>query len=478
MSLVEHERAPQPEAGTRPDAAPADEVVWDPHLPDLVLDATALADLMLGLAGVLPQGQVLGAPLCEATLESPPGEPRQVGVLLPSAALAKQALAAGGLVLRDEEHTPLAALEHLQKVPGSGQALHGIPRRLRAREGGVGGQRTVDFDDVSLHHRPLLLLERPATVDDLPALLAWAAGATAPVVLVPEHSDGRAWVPTRQLVRLATDLVEEVGLRHAEVRTVPLEPHDPRSDSALLERIARRLDATEVYSLSDTAPAGTAEQWEHARLALVDGRADGPLPGVPARTEAVLRAWLPRRSARGLALMFSGLSGSGKSTLARDVAAWVSANSTRTVTLLDGDRVRQMLSSGLGFDPASRELNVRRIGYVAAEIARHGGIAICSPIAPFATTREEVRHMVELSGDFILVHVCTPIEECERRDLKGLYARARLGQIPDFTGVSSPYDVPADADLRVDTTGVSRERAAQLVIDHLVEGGWLQGGAE
>ena len=310
MSLVEHERPPQPEAGTRPDAAPADEVVWDPHLPDLVLDATALADLMLGLAGVLPHGQVLGAPLCEATLESPPGEPRPVGVLLPSAALAKQALAAGGLVLRDEEHTPLAALEHLQKVPGSGQALHGIPRRLRAREGGVGGQRTVDFDDVSLHHRPLLLLERPAMLDDLAALLAWAAGATAPVVLVPEHSDGRAWVPTRQLVRLATDLVDEVGLDHAEVRTVPLEPHDPRSDSALLERIARRLDATEVYSLSDTAPAGTAEQWELARLALVDGRADGPLPGVPARTEAVLRAWLPRRSARGLALMFSGLSGS------------------------------------------------------------------------------------------------------------------------------------------------------------------------
>ncbi len=121
-------------------------------------------------------------------------------------------------------------------------------------------------------------------VDDLAALLAWAAGATAPVVLVPEHSDGRAWVPTRQLVRLATDLVDEIGLRHAEVRTVPLEPHDPRSDSALLERIARRLDATEVYSLSDTAPAGTAEQWEHARLALVDGRADAPCPASrPAR---------------------------------------------------------------------------------------------------------------------------------------------------------------------------------------------------
>ena len=141
---------------------------------------------------------------------------------------------------------------------------------------------------------------------------------------------------------------------------------------------------------------------------------------------------------------------------------------------LDGDRVRQMLSSGLGFDRASRELNVRRIGYVAAEIVRHGGIAICSPIAPFAHTREEVRHMVEQSGDFVLVHVSTPIEECERRDLKGLYAQARQGRIPDFTGISSPYDVPADADLRIDTSAVTREEAAQQVIAHLVQGGWVE----
>jgi sulfate adenylyltransferase len=312
---------------------------------------------------------------------------------------------------------------------------------------------------------------------DLAPLRAWAASVSAPVVLVPEHSDGRAWVPTRLLLRLAADLVGSIGAGDATLRTVPLEPHDPLSDSAIVDRIARRLGATAVHSLSDTSPADTATAWASARAALVDGRDAGPLVGVEPGTEAALRAWLPRRGQRGVALMFSGLSGSGKSTLARDVAAWMGARTTRTVTLLDGDRVRQMLSAGLGFDQASRELNVRRIGYVAAEIARHGGIAICSPIAPFAHTREEVRHMVEQAGDFVLVHVSTPIEECERRDLKGLYAQARQGRIPEFTGISSPYDVPTDADLRVDTSALGREEAAQQVIDYLTRGGWVQAGA-
>ena len=171
--------------------------------------------------------------------------------------------------------------------------------------------------------------------------------------------------------------------------------------------------------------------------------------------------------------MFTGLSGSGKSTLARDVADWVATHSSRTVSLLDGDRVRQLLSSGLGFDEASRELNVRRIGYVAAEVARHGGIAICSPIAPAATVRAEVRAMAECVGDFLLVHVSTPLEECERRDLKGLYAAARQGTVPHFTGISAPYDVPVDADLRVDTSRVERPQAARMVLDTLIDGGWL-----
>ena len=126
----------------------------------------------------------------------------------------------------------------------------------------------------------------------------------------------------------------------------------------------------------------------------------------------------------------------------------------RTVTSLDGDVVRRNLSAGLTFSREDRETNIRRIGWVAAEIARHRGIAICSPIAPFDETRQQVRAMVEAAGgDFVLVHVATPLEECERRDRKGLYAKARAGEIPEFTGISSPYEEPADATVRVDTTG-------------------------
>ena len=131
------------------------------------------------------------------------------------------------------------------------------------------------------------------------------------------------------------------------------------------------------------------------------------------------------------------------------------------MSLLDGDDVRRLLSSGLGFDHAARDLNVRRIGYVGSEVARHGGLAICAPIAPYAESRAAVRAMVEPVGDFVLVHVSTPLEECERRDLKGLYAKARAGLIPEFTGISDPYDVPTDADLVVDTAQVSREEALQ-----------------
>lgn len=155
----------------------------------------------------------------------------------------------------------------------------------------------------------------------------------------------------------------------------------------------------------------------------------------------------------GTVLFFTGLSGSGKSTLARAVRNQLVEAGER-VTLLDGDVVRRHLSSGLGFSAADRDTNIRRIGWVAAEIAHHGGVAICSPIAPFEQTRRAVREMAEARGArFVLVHVATPLSECERRDRKGLYARARRGEIPDFTGISSPYQTPDSPELRVDTIG-------------------------
>jgi sulfate adenylyltransferase len=182
----------------------------------------------------------------------------------------------------------------------------------------------------------------------------------------------------------------------------------------------------------------------------------------------------PAPGDRGLVLFFTGLSGSGKSTLARALHDVVLEQGERTVTSLDGDVVRRNLSAGLTFSKEDRETNIRRIGWVAAEIGRHGGVAICSPIAPFDATRRQVRAMVEdAGGAFVLIHVATPLEECERRDRKGLYARARRGEIPEFTGISSPYEEPEDATVRVDTTGRSVEDCLDDVLAVLEEAGYL-----
>jgi len=186
-----------------------------------------------------------------------------------------------------------------------------------------------------------------------------------------------------------------------------------------------------------------------------------------------LRAARPPRYERGLVIFFTGLSGSGKSTVARDLADALAERGDRTVSLLDGDQVRRLLSAGLSFSRADRDLNIARIGFVATEVARHHGIAICAPIAPYATARSQVRAMVEQTGDFLLVYVATPLEACEARDRKGLYAKARAGTITEFTGISDPYEEPHDADLVIDTSVLSRHDAVSAVMDLLSSGGWL-----
>lgn len=195
----------------------------------------------------------------------------------------------------------------------------------------------------------------------------------------------------------------------------------------------------------------------------------------PAAVAEVVRSSRPAADEQGLVLFFTGLSGSGKSTVARAVMDTILERGHRTLTSLDGDVVRTHLSKGLTFSKADRETNIRRIGWVAAQIAHHGGLAVCSPIAPFDSTRQQVRRMVrEAGGAFYLVHVATPLEECERRDRKGLYAKARAGEIPEFTGISSPYEEPADADLRVDTTGRSVEAVRDEVLSALSAAGLLR----
>jgi sulfate adenylyltransferase len=159
----------------------------------------------------------------------------------------------------------------------------------------------------------------------------------------------------------------------------------------------------------------------------------------------------------GFTVFFTGLSGAGKSTLAKALMARLLELGGQRVTLLDGDIVRKHLSGELGFSKEHRDINVRRIGYVASEITKHGGIAICAPIAPYRETRTYVREMVEAFGDFLEVYVATPIEVCETRDCKGLYAKARAGVIKDFTGVSDPYEVPEAPEVVVDTSRFTKQ---------------------
>ena len=177
-----------------------------------------------------------------------------------------------------------------------------------------------------------------------------------------------------------------------------------------------------------------------------------------------MRKTLPPLSKRGFTIFFTGLSGSGKSTIANAVLTKLMELGGRPVTLLDGDIVRKNLSSELGFSKEHRDLNIRRIGYVASEITKNGGIAICAPIAPYSKTRLSVRNEISQYGSFVEIHISTAIEVCEKRDRKGLYKLARQGKIEAFTGVSDPYEVPEEPELRLDTENATVDHCAQQII--------------
>jgi sulfate adenylyltransferase len=187
----------------------------------------------------------------------------------------------------------------------------------------------------------------------------------------------------------------------------------------------------------------------------------------------VLRETHPPRSQQGFTVFFTGLSGSGKSTIANALLVKLLEQGGRPVTLLDGDHVRKHLSSELGFSKEHRDINIRRIGYVASEITKNGGVAICAPIAPYDATRKDVRGIIEPLGGFVLVHVATSLEECERRDRKGLYAKARAGILKEFTGISDPYEAPADAALVLETEGTTPEDEADAIVAYLKREGYL-----
>ena len=184
------------------------------------------------------------------------------------------------------------------------------------------------------------------------------------------------------------------------------------------------------------------------------------------------RSHAPRHR-QGFAIFFTGLSGAGKSTIANVLMVKFLAMGGRAVTLLDGDIVRKHLSSELGFSKEHRDINILRIGFVASEIAKNGGIAVCAPIAPYDQVRKQVREIVQAQGGMVLVHVDTSLEVCEQRDAKGLYAKARAGIIPQFTGISDPYEAPADAEIVIDGAGTGPEDAANIIIAYLEQEGYF-----
>ncbi len=238
------------------------------------------------------------------------------------------------------------------------------------------------------------------------------------------------------------------------------------------------LEDRNTYVADDEVPAGArvlSLSGTELRARLAEGRELPAWFTFPEVARELQKSYLPRHL-QGFTVFFTGLSGSGKSTIANVLRVKFLEMGGRPVTLLDGDVVRKHLSSELGFSKEHRDINIRRIGFVASEITKNGGIAICAPIAPYDSIRKEVRSMIQPLGGFILVHLATPLETCEARDRKGLYAKARAGLIPQFTGISDPYEPPADASVVIDTGQLTPEEAAQEVFLHLEREGYIGPG--
>jgi len=361
--------------------------------------------------------------------------------------------------LVDPEGVPLArvSVDSTYDTDAGGDlvGLVGVVTPLQHNEFGAFRRLYVGPADVRAEAPPdtvTVPVTSPLTADDLESITDQANGRPVLLLALTGHgTPSYAGRPMSGTGLVRATLAASLLLERATVVAVPLASRGSgheAADHVLAERVAEAYAPGEILGVPGT----------------------GDLPDVVA---VVVDFELLPPDEQGLVLFFTGLSGSGKSTLARALHDVILERGGRTLTSLDGDVVRRNLSAGLTFSKEDRETNIRRIGWVAAEISRHHGIALCSPIAPFDVTRKQVRAMVEEAGGaFFLVHVATPLEECERRDRKGLYAKARRGEIPEFTGISSPYDEPEDADVRVDTTGRSIDEVLEEILVALDKAGY------
>ena len=252
--------------------------------------------------------------------------------------------------------------------------------------------------------------------------------------------------------------------------------HEEELDIEILPfRMLVYVKERDEYLPVDEIPEGVTTlsiSQDELRARLDDGREIPDWFTFPEVTRELRRRHPPRWK-KGFTVFFTGLSGSGKSTVANVLRTKLLQAGGRSVTLLDGDIVRKNLSSELGFTKEHRDLNVQRIGFVASEITKGGGIALCAPIAPYAWVRKQNRDLITQYGGYVLVHVATPLEVCEARDRKGMYAKARAGIVKEFTGISDPYEEPGDADVVLDTTDITPEEAAQKVYLYLEKKGYI-----
>ncbi len=358
----------------------------------------------------------------------------------PSSALHRYLGNEATVLLCDEENTPLSELSasgvtHVRPLAtGVGLAWSQELRRH------VSSITEVAAPTIAL------IAYLPPSIEELSSLITRANEIDAKHILLcalvsrTPAPDGE--VQPSGLLRAITSAAKELQASLPTCQITPLSVPWPKSDLTP-EDLARAYGATEVVT--------GAERYA----------ADAPL-GYPAGSAEEIRRARSSEWQKGAVVFFTGLSGSGKSTVAAALAELLRDEGARGVALLDGDVMRRSISAGLGFDRASRNTNVQRLGAAAAELARAGGIAIAAPIAPFAEGRALARKAA-VGLPFLLVHISTPLEVCEQRDRKGLYEKARAGEISDFTGISSPYEAPDDADLVIDASAVSAYEAATQV---------------
>lgn len=256
---------------------------------------------------------------------------------------------------------------------------------------------------------------------------------------------------------LATEFSREIGVEIVPFEEIVYLPFEDEYRS-----ISEVPDGTQTISMTGS----------DIRIRIREGRRIPEWATFPEVIAELQKAFPPPRR-QGFTVFLTGLSGAGKSTIAQVLLSRFLEIGDRPVTLLDGDIVRRNLSSELSFSKEHRDINVRRIGFVASEITKNRGIAICAPIAPYEYTRREIRKVIEAYGGFIEVHVSTPIDECERRDRKGMYAKARAGLIKGFTGVDDPYEAPVNPELRIDTSDMTPVEAAQEILLFLGKKGYM-----